>query len=441
MKRNRLTSGFTLLFILWMFIGMRIEREAHIHTFRSMKESPLPDFTPYPFLNLEQNRIQYPGNGSNLNEFYERLEKLVFDGQGSVTIMHMGGSHVQAGTLSNRIRENLFELSPGIAGQRGFFFPFRLAKTNSPFNIKLEYSGNWEGCRNAVRSSDCDWGLSGVNATTADSIATVKLWSFRKDSSNYQFNSVKIYHPTNTPQMCIEFKKDAGVKSILQDSIGGYTQVQFETLKDTLEFTVVRRDSSEKSFTLQGIKYEIENSNGLSYQAIGVNGASVPSYLRCVDFEKHLSSNVPDLVIFGIGINDAYMTVSEFKKEEFKNNYRQLLNRLRTVNPKVNFLFLSNNDSYYKKKRANKNGNTVREAMIELCEEEDAAFYDLFEVMGGLNSVRLWENAGLAKRDKIHFTVDGYLLEADLLSHSIEQAFGNYLADKYPRITTNTELH
>jgi len=437
MNKARLILIVVLCNVAFLFMGMKTHYEKVRTINRSIQESPLPDFTPYPFLNLSANKIQYPGIGSNLNKFYEKLDKLIFQGEGKVTMMHMGGSHVQAGTLSNRMRENLFDLSPGIIGERGFFFPFRLAKTNSPFNIKLEYKGDWEGCRNAVRSSDCRWGLSGVNATTTDSLAALKVWTYRSDSSLYQFNAVNIYHPTHIPQMCIEFADASEILSIQTDSIGGYTRIVFNALQDSLNFSLVRRDSTETSFVLQGIKYELENSPGLTYNAIGVNGASVPSYLRCEDFENHLSTNIPDLVIFGIGINDAYMTVNEFKKEEFKNNYRQLISRIREVNPDANFLFLSNNDSYYKRKRANKNAETVRDAMIELCQEENTAFWDLFEVMGGLNSVRLWEDAGLAKRDKIHFTVEGYLLEADLLSHSIAQSFGEYLELTYPRITFN----
>jgi lysophospholipase L1-like esterase len=35
--------------------------------------------------------------------------------------------------------------------------------------------------------------------------------------------------------------------------------------------------------------------------------------------------------------------------------------------------------------------------------------------MGGLNSMKEWEDAGLAKEDKVHFTNEGYRLLGDLL--------------------------
>jgi hypothetical protein len=72
--------------------------------------------------------------------------------------------------------------------------------------------------------------------------------------------------------------------------------------------------------------------------------------------------------------------------------------------------------------------------MLEICEQEDAMFWDLFEIMGGLNSVRTWEEHGLAKRDKIHFTKAGYILEADLFSNAFVRDFGDFLAAKNPYV-------
>lgn len=391
-----------------------------------------PEFKSRTFLNTDQNLIKYPGTAEKLHAFYDKLEELCFNGKGKVTLMHMGGSHVQAGVLSNRIRENLFGMAEGIKGERGFFFPFRLAKTNSPFNIKARYTGEWEGCRNAIKSADCDWGLSGINATTRSETAGFSIHCFDSDSLPYPFKAVNIYHPMNESELCLEPDSSLRVNAIIRDTLGGFTRLVFQEETDTLVVNLYKSDSAETEFTLQGLKFERTYTDGLTYQAIGVNGASVPSYLRCGSFTQHLRSNKPDLVIFGIGINDAYMPSSQFDKEEFKSNYIALMDSIRSVNPEVAFLFLTNNDSYYKRRRANRNGITVQQAMYELAEKEGAALWDLFEVMGGLNSVRSWEDAGLAKRDKIHFTRQGYELEADMLSQAFIRDFGDYLKQKNP---------
>ena len=66
--------------------------------------------------------------------------------------------------------------------------------------------------------------------------------------------------------------------------------------------------------------------------------------------------------------------------------------------------------------------------MLNLSKEYNAAYWDLFGVMGGLNSIRLWEYEGLAKRDKVHFTPAGYVLQADLLFKAFRESYGDHLS-------------
>jgi len=139
---------------------------------------------------------------------------------------------------------------------------------------------------------------------------------------------------------------------------------------------------------------------------------------------------VPDLVVFGIGINDAYMPTDEFKAEEYKQNYLALMNRIRSVNSEVKFIFITNNDSYYKRKFPNKNALNVRDAMFELSKQENVAVWDFFTIMGGLNSIKKWEAEKLAKPDKVHFTNEGYQLKADLLFDAIKRDFERFISLK-----------
>ena len=81
----------------------------------------------YPFLKLEANELQFPAGQEKMSAFFDRLEELSFSGKGQLNVLHIGGSHVQAGTLSSAMRQGMQQLHPGIAGSRGFFFPMRLS--------------------------------------------------------------------------------------------------------------------------------------------------------------------------------------------------------------------------------------------------------------------------------------------------------------------------
>jgi lysophospholipase L1-like esterase len=128
----------------------------------------------------------------------------------------------------------------------------------------------------------------------------------------------------------------------------------------------------------------------------------------------------------GLGINDAYGR--KFSQSKFENNYAQLIARIKAAAPNALIVFTTNNDSYMYRRYVNKNGLKVRESMFKMAEKYNAGIWDMFEVMGGLNSVVLWQKNKLAQSDRIHFTREGYLLVADLFFTALMQDFEAYLS-------------
>jgi lysophospholipase L1-like esterase len=146
----------------------------------------------------------------------------------------------------------------------------------------------------------------------------------------------------------------------------------------------------------------------------------VPDYLRCRHFVRDLRLLHPDVVIFGIGINDAVPT--NFDTAAFRRNYLQLIDSVRAVNPECAFIFVTNNDSFRKTGRhyrVNPNGALAREVFYRLAHDTDGAVWDLFEVMGGLKSMDTWYKNGLAQKDRVHFTAKGYQLVGDLFYQAL----------------------
>ena len=167
---------------------------------------------------------------------------------------------------------------------------------------------------------------------------------------------------------------------------------------------------------------------GFSFHSIGVNGASVPDYLRCEHFTRDLRLLHPDLVIFGIGINDAMPAV--FDTAAFRRNYLRLVDSIRSVNPDCAFIFITNNDSFRKVRRrryaVNTNGLLARKVFYRLAEETGGAVWDQFEVMGGLRSMEKWTKEGLAQGDRIHFTRAGYQLVGNLFTNALFEAVSDF---------------
>ena len=383
---------------------------------------PVPDL---PFAHLEHNKIIYPGDSLAMERFFQKMDSVVFFGEGNVSVMHIGGSHVQAGVFTQQFRDNLLNISPDLIGGQYFIFPFSTGGTNNPSHYIVRSTGNWTYCRNAVRrETDKRMGLAGAAITTNDSTATVRILTKERYPSDippdYDFNKVTI----------IGFSETENVTPVVSynDTI---LHGQYDEWKSTYTFSLpnftdsicIKFDSVPGEFTLTGILLE-NDMPGISVHGVGVNGARVSSYLRCDDFERDLELIRPDLIIFGIGINDA--AEKDFEKNTFKRQYNELIKIIQRVNPDCALLFLTNNDSYKREKtkkrnryEVNLNGEIVEEAFMELGKKYNAAVWNQFDIMGGLKSMQDWEEAGLAKKDKVHFTNEGYRLLGDLLYNAL----------------------
>jgi|JI6StandDraft_1071083.scaffolds.fasta_scaffold09605_4 lysophospholipase L1-like esterase len=388
----------------------------------SMKEE-------FEFINYDRNKISIEGEQDKWDKLFAKFENLAFNGQGKISIVHIGGSHVQGGFLTDKMRENFCQLVYGASGERGFVFPYKLANSNGPKTVKCDWTGKWTGCRNSVNDHECLWGMSGISATSYDSTASISLSSFTRDSIPYSFDKVRIY---NQRSANVQIDADTNIRiiKIIEDPNAGYTEFIFTPSVTTLHFRFHRTDTEESFFTFQGA-YLGDEKNGLIYNSIGVNGASTRSYLRCGLFEKQLETIKPDLAIFGIGVNDANVPEGDFNATLYEERYDSLVRQFLHVNPNACILFVTNNDTYYHKKHPNKNAILVQESMYRLAAKYNGAVYDLFEIMGGLGSIRKWQNADLAASDKIHLSKKGYELQADMMTFAFREAFGNYLDKKH----------
>ena len=370
----------------------------------SMAQSQVP-IPQVPGIRLGTNRLDFPGSHERFDSLLIRLQQ----SDGHVNILHIGGSHVQAGIFSHRLRENF-------GAARGLLFPWKAIRTNAPADYSLIPSGVWERSRCTESAPSERLGMSGAAAITTDSLATLRL----ELPAKYAFRRLHILGEAEgeaIPYLVCDNGNTIAAERSGADFI-------FSLDKPDSLCTIAFSGVGEKArFVLRGIWSENEQQ-GIVYTESGVNGASVPSWLRCELLAEELSRTCPpDLVIFGIGINDANVPPARFDAEAFKASYRRLMNELRKVNPRVCFLFITNNDCWLRvgrqRRTYNRNTQKVEQAMMELARECDGAVWNQFRIMGGFGSSGRWVNAHLMNRDHIHFLRPGYELLADLLYNSL----------------------
>ena len=391
-------------------------------------QGPVKIETPdYAFTHFDRNQLLYPGDSLAMERFFDKLDTLFFTGQGHVSIMHIGGSHVQAGTFSQQMRDNLLNLYPGITAGRGLVFP--LMKTNTPASYSISRTGEWEYERNAVAFSS-RMGLAGAAVTTSDTTANFSIVTREKAPRDitpvFDFNYVKILGYGDMIPV-VHFNNDTIVGTYSEEE-GSFTFI----LPDYTDSLYVDFNQAKGTFTVTGV-YLDNGMPGITYHGIGINGAKVESYLNCLDFERDLRLVKPDLVIFGIGINDA--AADTFTQEKFIRDYDALIEIIHRVSPDCALLFVTNNDSYKKVSRKKyeviPNGLLAEEAFFELGRKHNGAVWDFFDIMGGLKSMQDWQDEGIAQKDKVHFSSSGYMLIGDLLFNALMDRYMEHLRYKY----------
>ena len=385
------------------------------------------------FARFDRNKIVFLGDSSAFEKAFAKMDAAILRGEGDFKIMHIGGSHVQGGTITRRLRNGLLGVGAKSDGGRGMVFPFTSAKTNTPSSYRSRYEGEWTATKNLTKDLPFKLGLTGMAVSTIDSTASVKIVLKARNETaedpDFWFDKVNVLGYSFDGERFPVIVLDSG------DSLKG-TRVEESScwsfqLPQPQDSVKVAVSGKGGPLTLTGI-YLDNDQPGITVNEIGVNGAAVPSYLRCEDFERDLRMVSPDLVIFAIGINDA--SGKNFTQDDFISKYRSLIARVKSVNPDCAFIFISNNDSYKRVRRrvyaVNRNGLEAREAFFRLSCEYGGGFWDLFDIMGGLESMKKWEEAGLARRDKIHFTDEGYAIIGDLLYNALMDKYIEHLRSK-----------
>ena len=103
-------------------------------------QKPIEDLA---FAHFERNRLIYPGDSLAMERFFTKLDSVLFIGEGNVSIMHICGSHVQAGVFTQQFRDNLLGIGTDLMGGQNFVFPFKAGGTNNPSHYCVSYTGSW----------------------------------------------------------------------------------------------------------------------------------------------------------------------------------------------------------------------------------------------------------------------------------------------------------
>lgn len=382
------------------------------------------DYKYYNFVDYSKNKIIFGKDSSRFEKLFTKLDSLIKYGQSSLKILQLGASHTQADIFSGRLRYRLQDFHPGINGSRGYVFPYKLAKSNNPSSYQINCSGFWSTCRNVEYKRACSLGLSGVSAITYDENATMNIKLTPKYSVSHDFNLIRILSLPNIKNFDVKIDDMDENYQVIKDEVNGFIDIKLKNYRKEFTMYFVKGDSLQDQFCFCGAFLYNDNA-GITLDAIGINGASITSWLSCTHFESQLKYNNYDWVLIFLGVNDGY--TYNFKPEYFQENYEKLIRLITRTNPNVAITMIMPNDCYLYRKRPNPSMVSENEIMHKLVDKYNISMWSLFEIMQGLGGSTLWVQNMLMASDRIHLTGQGYIFSADLLFSAFVHAWENHL--------------
>ncbi len=389
------------------------------------QHDPIPaDLPQFGFIRYNNNHFELVQDNPDYQNLFNKFDNFIRTGDSRIKIVHIGGSHIQADIYTHRIRQEMQSFFPGILGARGFFFPYRLAKTNTPSNLGISYTGEWETNKNTQPATNMPLGLSGITVKLTSDSGSLSIVARYDTLVQYDFNRVRLFCNTPLSGVVPEVYPQQLVDNITVHPAGSYIEYNLRQYTDTLHLRIVQPDSSATAFQLYGISLENDDP-GVVYNTIGVNGAMLKSYLRCDLFGQQLKVLEPDWVIISIGTNEG--NTRTFNGEAYRTAYVQFIDSIKKAAPGAAILLTVPNDSYLFKRYVNHNTARIREIIYDIARSTGCGVYDFYTVMGGLNSATAWYNSGLMSKDHIHFNKPGYLLKGDLFFSAFLSSWGEHL--------------
>jgi lysophospholipase L1-like esterase len=365
--------------------------------------------------------VPITGNTEQLSYFLKALKNAKNE---KVRIGLWGDSIIEGDVITENLRDYLQKLFRG----NGIGFvsmtpdDYRMRKT-----IDQTFSDDWsKATLFGLNPNNWPIGLNaGVYLPAEGSWVKFKVSSLSK--SMQSFGNIRMFYRSSINNCDVNYSIDNG-KSV---------KLNLPKKSPVQDVTINANNAHEIRFNFQncdstyfyGVSFEegngvyVDNFSIKGNSGIGLNNISM-STLN--DFSKLMNYK---LIILSFGLNVLSPVYSDYNW--YAEKMIKVVNHFKEAFPQASILIVSVGD------RAIKQGvNFVSDPEIpllikaqkEIAAKTNVAFWNLFEAMGGKNSIINWVNAGppLAYRDYAHLSYEGGEVVAKLLSDALLAEFKKY---------------
>jgi lysophospholipase L1-like esterase len=386
--------------------------------------------------------IQYKSPAKTaMNNFFYALTNVLNEPK-SVRILHYGDSQIEGDRISSYLRS---KLQAQFGGQGPGLITF-VPVAPSVVNRISTSGGTWDRygvfsirdkrvphnnfgvmaqiCRYANYNSNTDTTSPGINATAK--IVTTK----NSGATAAAYNKVKLFYGGAKSKVLCEFY-DSGIfkesDSLQQGGNFNIKEYQVSTLSHEFKF------SGQDSPDFYAVS--LEGGKGVMVDNMGLRGSSGTffkqiNYGQLKQFYDYLNVK---LIILQFGGNTLPYLKDKEMADRFGDYLKSQIYTLKKMAPQASILLIGPADMSIKE------GTTyithplledLRDAIRQAAFDTDCAFFDLYDCMGGKNSMVTWVEKGIAAKDYIHFSPAGARKIATLLYSSLISDYNAYVRSK-----------
>lgn len=314
------------------------------------------------------------------------------EGNALVRVLHFGDSHLaQAGN-----QRNFSEVFHGQFGDGGS--GFGLPWVQPRLGLRVQASRGWrKGVGTAASGAPASLGGAWFEATHAGESAWVEG----------RFSRLRLHFLRRPGGGTVRLRLDG--QTLGEVSLQGESEelVVFERELPAgpgphkLEMATV----ADGPVRLLGLA--LEHHAGVVHSVVAFNGAQASWLMEVPEtlFLAQVRAEAPDLVILAFGTNEA--NAREFERPLYQLSLEALLARFQQAAPRAALVLVGPPDAHLPRAVPG-----ALEGVIELqraaAERFGAFFVDQRQGMGGPGAINEWSQSGLAARDLVHFTPEGY---------------------------------
>jgi len=370
-----------------------------------------------------QIRIQYPDASKQaLYSFFQTLQSLESHQSSELfRALHYGDSQLEGDRITSNIRSKFQERFGGCgAGINGMN-----NNTNAKLSVLQENDSRWK-VFTLFGNTPNPHNYFGTLANYYQFADTAGFVIYKKSDrthfKNQKIENIKILYrnPTNPVQVTITDKENL----VTQRELVPNRSFSIEQIDLPQNFEEMKISfNARKSPDIYGVALDCQQ--GIAFDNIPIRGSAGLEFHK-MEF-NHLQKQFRDLkvrlIILQFGVNVG-LNSSEYNF--YENQFYKEIMYLKRAIPEASFLVIGTSDRSFKKENgyASYPGITrLRDAQRRAAFRAGCAFWDLYEAMGGKNSMPTWVKEGLAGKDYTHFKIEGANMIGNMLFEALMQEY------------------